>query len=1199
MFSHLHTHSEYSLLDGLCKIDDLIDEAKRIGLESIALTDHGSMSGSVKFYKKAIAAGIKPIIGVEAYVAPKGRHSKLPGDNQPYHLVLLAKNITGYHNLLKLVTISHLEGFYYRPRMDREILEKYSDGIIALSGCLAGEIPRALEAGRIEDAREAAIWHKSTFKDYYFEIQRHAELTELDEVNKKLVSLSKELNIPLVATNDLHYVRKEDQEAQDILLCIQTNSILEDTNRMKMDGDSYYLKSESEMRELFKDIPESVDNAWKIASQCNITLEFNRLSLPQIDLPSGKKSFEYLEILCKEGFKKRYSTDNKEALDRLEYELKVVREMEFSDYFLVVWDIAKYARENSILIGVRGSAAASLVLYCLNITEINPLDYSLVFERFLNLERIELPDIDLDIEDTRRDEILQYVMHRFGEDRVAQIITFGTLGPRAAIRDVGRVLGIPYSEVDEIVQTLPTNPNLKTLDSLLENSEDLRRSYERKPNVKKIVDTAKKLEGVSRHASTHAAGVVISREPLSNVVPLQRPTRAVTDNTIPMTQWDMNTVAEVGLLKLDFLGLSNLSILARTRDLIEKTSNQKIDLSKIPLDDNKTFDLLCSGETTGLFQLESSGMRKWIKELKPRTIQEISAMIALYRPGPMEHIPRFIDSKFGRKPISHPHDDLSDLLSETYGVIVYQDQVLKIVQKFAGYSLGQADIFRKAMGKKISSIMTEERSDFIKGAEKNGYQEKDATNVFDLIEPFAGYAFNKAHSVSYAYIAYQTAYFKANYPIEYLTCLLNASLGDQERMGTIADECASLNIAISPPSVSYSEEKFSINLDNNSTSYIRTGLTAVKNVGPKAVEKIIAERKKAGGYSSLEDFTQRADLRPLKKRGLESLIKAGALDDFGNRASLEQASEKILSIAIQMSNQKDSNQSSMFEMMSESENIATPQIDLNNLPVTDEEKGALEKEFIGIYFTHNPFDRLDSLGSDGSIPMAQVMTNVGKEVEVTGMIISSRTFTIRNGQTAMSITLQDRSGSVEATIWPDLLKSATNLLNINQPIRVIGNVRGQGDRLSISCTQIYDPLAPKPFNSSPNIQKDRFKAQKHYSSTQKDQLLKEQPSLSQSQKELKTSSPSIQSEKNKNIRFKLILELQETGNKDSDLRILNQLISVMERFPGADTVLLSIITDGEKITLNLPTRTKYGSDLALEITKIIGKGHLSVQQMLL
>jgi DNA polymerase-3 subunit alpha len=1064
MFAHLHVHSEFSLLDGLCRIPDLVQRAKELGIGALALTDHGSLYGVVDFYKEARKAGVKPIIGVEGYVAPNGRHSKLAGDKQPYHIVLLARSLEGYHNLLKLVSISHLEGFYYRPRVDREVLEQYGKGIVALSGCLAAEVPRALMEGRWDDAREAALWHKRTFDGYYLELQRHEGISkELAQLNQALIALSKELDIPLAATNDLHYVRKEDAEAQDILLCIQTNATIHEQNRMKMDDDSFYLKSEAEMRELFADAPEAVDNTWEIAEMCDLELEFNRLRLPQIDIPEGMTSYEHLERLCWDGFAKRYEPDREDARARLAYELDVIRQMDFPDYFLVVWDLVAYARRQGILVGVRGSAASSVALYCLNITDIDPLKYKLVFERFLNLERKEMPDIDLDIEDVRRDELLEYVMRRFGRDRVAQIITFGTLGAKAAIRDVGRALAMPLADVDRVARLLPAGAHPIPLADALDQIPAFREAYQQDKQVKRLVDMARKLEGVARHASTHAAGVVISQEPLVSVVPLQRPARGADDDVVPMTQWDMNTVAQVGLLKMDFLGLSNLTVLARTRDLIAKTRGEQIDLVNLPLDDEKTFDLLCEGETTGLFQLEGGGMRRWIKQLKPRSMQEVSAMIALYRPGPMEHIPRFIDSKFERVEITYPHPDLAEILEETYGVIVYQDQVLQIARKFAGYSLGRADIVRKAMGKKIASIMQAERQSFIEGALEQGYSQEDAEAVFDLIEPFAGYAFNKAHSVSYAFIAYQTAYFKANYPIEYMTCLFNAYLGVMEKATINAEECQALGIRILQPDVNASAVDFSVEGDpRTGEAAIRTGLSAVKNVGQGAVETLVAEREKNGPFTSIEDFMRRADLRSLNRRALESLIKTGAFDSLEpRRGALLESAEKIVALAAQHQKVRQSNQSTMFDQFGAAADTSLPGLKLAIGDVSDAEQAAWEQELTGITFTATmqvaTLRLIRTAAGAEATPCGDIGPDMDRQrVTVGGIVTSVRTGMTRQGDPYAVAVLQDSSGAVEVTVWRETFKSSQELWKQNTALLVQGRVRVRESEASVTCDRVEE-----------------------------------------------------------------------------------------------------------------------------------------------
>ncbi len=711
MFSHLHVHTQYSLLDGMGRISDLVARAKEMGMESLAITDHGVMYGAIEFYLTAKEAGIKPIIGCEVYLAPNGRLSRNASDKNNYHLVLLAKNQTGYRNLIQLTTKAHLEGFYYRPRLDKELLERYHQGLIALSACIVGEVPQLILQGRLEEAKQAALWYKETFGDFYFEIQRHP-IAELEQLNQHLIPMGQELDIPLVATNDVHYVNKEDASAHDLLLCIGTNSSIHDQKRIKMAGDFYYLKSPEEMAALYQDIPQALENTERIAEMCNLKLEFGRLHLPEVDLPEGKTADEFLADLCHQSLDKYYPDTSPEMKQRLDYELEVIKQTQFANYLLVVWDIISFAKEHKILFGVRGSAAASIILRCLGITEVDPIENKLVFERFLNLERQEMPDIDLDFEDARRDEVIAYVSKKYGKDHVAQIITFGTLGARAALRDVGRALGMAYGDVDRVARLVPFRPGM-TLERALEENNELRVIYAEDKIIRKLVDSAQRLEGIARHASTHAAGVVISKQPLTSYVPLQRASKGDGETTV-MTQFTMEDIAHIGLLKMDFLGLANLTILGRAKEIIAKSRGVDIDLHNIAMDDAKTFELLSSGETAGVFQLEGAGMRRYIKELKPTTFSDIAAMIALYRPGPMEHIPTFIKAKHGLEPIHYPHPALASILEETYGVIVYQEQVLFIVQALAGYSLGQADIFRKAMGKKIAAVMKKEQRNFMR-----------------------------------------------------------------------------------------------------------------------------------------------------------------------------------------------------------------------------------------------------------------------------------------------------------------------------------------------------------------------------------------------------------------------------------------------------------------------------------------------------
>ena len=1064
MFSHLHVHTEYSLLDGMCRIPQLVERAKELGMDSLAITDHGVMYGAIEFYLAASEAGIKPIIGCEVYLAPNSRFGRDASDKNHYHLILLAKDQTGYRNLIQLTTKAHLEGFYYRPRVDKKLLEQHHQGLIALSACLAGEVPRLILEGRLEEAKQAALWYKQTFGDFYLEIQRHP-IAELEQINQALIPMSDELNIPLVATNDVHYINREDASAHDLLMCIGTNSSIYDEKRMKMAGDFYYLKSPQEMAELYRDIPQALENTERIADMCHLKLEFGRLHLPEIDLPEGKTADQFLADLCYQNLTRYYPQPTPEIKQRLDYELEVIKQTQFANYFLVVWDIISFAKEHNILFGVRGSAAASIVLHCLGITELDPIENKLVFERFLNLERQEMPDIDLDFEDDRRDEVIAYVSQKYGQDHVAQIITFGTLGARAALRDVGRALGMPYSDVDRVARLVPFRPGM-TLERALDENSELNTIYQEDKIIRNLVDSARRLEGIARHASTHAAGVVISKEPLTSYVPLQRVSKGNGEAGV-MTQFTMEDIAQIGLLKMDFLGLANLTILGKAKEIIAQSRGIDIDLHQIPMDDAKTFALLSSGETAGVFQLEGAGMRRYIKELKPTTFSDIAAMIALYRPGPMEHIPTFIKAKHGIEPIRYPHPALSSILEETYGVIVYQEQVLFIVQAFAGYSLGQADIFRKAMGKKIPAVMKKEKRNFIAGAKKMGYSAEVADEVFALIEPFAGYAFNKAHSFSYALIAYQTAYLKANYPAEYITAFLITNADQLEKVATAVAECRRLGITVLPPDINRSQVSFSIETDGEGNApAIRFGLSAIKNVGLGAVEPIVAERQKGGEFKSIEDLCRRADLRGMNRRAMESLIKAGALDCLGDRGTLLHNVGRILSLAQREQHLRETGQSTMFDLWGEAMPAPLPSLDLPAAEITIKEKLAWERELMGVYLSEHPFSAFAT-----KVPVENNATLcghidaelAGQTVTVAGMVASVHPSFTRDRRPFASVVLEDLDGRVEVMVWPKVYANTRDLWQEGNILLVEGKVRLRDDRVQLSCDYVrrYE-LEPAP-----------------------------------------------------------------------------------------------------------------------------------------
>ncbi|MCK4368334.1 MAG: DNA polymerase III subunit alpha [Dehalococcoidales bacterium] len=1160
MFSHLHVHTEYSLLDGMCRIPHLVERARELGMDSLAITDHGVMYGAIEFYLAAKEAGIKPIIGCEAYLAPNSRFGRDASDKNKYHLILLAKNQTGYRNLIRLITKAHLEGFYYKPRVDKELLEQYHQGLIALSACIAGEVPRLILEGRLEEAKQAALWYKQTFGDFYLEIQRHP-IAELEQINQALISMSQELDIPLVATNDVHYINREDASDHDLLLCIGTNSSIYDDKRIKMAGDFYYLKSPQEMAELYQDIPQALENTERIADMCQLKLEFGRLHLPEVDLPEGKTADQFLADLCHQSLPQHYPHPTPEIKQRLDYELEVIKQTQFANYLLVVWDIISFAKEHDILFGVRGSAAASIILHCLGITEVDPIENKLVFERFLNLERKEMPDIDLDFEDGRRDEVISYVSQKYGKDHVAQIITFGTLGAKAALRDVGRALGMPYSEVDRVARLVPFRPGM-TLERALDENSELRNIYEEDNIVRNLVDSARRLEGIARHASTHAAGVVISKQPLTSYVPLQRASKGDGEATV-MTQFTMETIAHIGLLKMDFLGLANLTILGKAKEIIGQSRGVEIDLHHIPMDDAKTFDLLSSGETAGVFQLEGAGMRRYVKELKPTTFSDIAAMIALYRPGPMEHVPTFIKAKHGIEPIRYPHPALTSILEETYGVIVYQEQVLFIVQALAGYSLGQADIFRKAMGKKIAAVMKKEKRNFLAGTKKMGYSADVADEVFALIEPFAGYAFNKAHSFSYALIAYQTAYLKANYPAEYITAFLITNADQSEKVATAVAECRRLGIAVLPPDINRSQVSFSIETDGDGNApAICFGLMAIKNVGLGAVEPLIAERQKGGEFKSIEDLCRRADLRAVNRRAMESLIKAGALDCLGDRGALLSNIGRILALAQREQHLRETGQSAMFDLWGETMPAPLPSLELEAADISIKEKLAWERELMGVYLSEHPFSAFATkMASENTILCGHIDAElVGQTIVVAGMVASVHQSFTRDRRPFASVMLEDLDGRVEVMVWSEAYTSTRDLWQEGNILLVEGRVRLRNDRVQLNCENVrrYQPEAAQ--EAEPEVAEET--------------TAYTEPAKSR----------------------RLTISISQTADAENDIAYLNKLVDTLRGFPGEDEVNLCVTNEEKIINLKLSNiYTNYCPELHQRLVELVGEEGLKME----
>ena len=1176
MFTHLHLHTEYSLIDGLSNISQLVVRAKELGMNSLAITDHGNVHGIVEFYTRCKEAGIKPIIGCEVYVAIDSRHVKEASEKSPYHLTVVCKNNVGYKNLLQLITKANVEGFYYKPRIDKELLAEHKEGLIILSGCPQGDIPRLLIDGNYEEAQTAVTWYQKTFDDFYLEIQRHEGIPQLEPLNAGLIKLNQELGVPLVATNDLHYVCRKDSYAHDVLLCIRTNTTIQTEQRLKMSDNSYYLKSAEEMEALFSDLPEALNSSSRIADMCEVSLDFSTLHLPEYPITTNETAQQYLENLAYTGLNKRYVKPTDQAIQRLHYELEVIEKTQFANYFLVVWDIASYAVKQNILFGVRGSAAASLVLYSLGVTEIDPLAYKLVFERFLNIERKELPDIDMDFQDDRRDEIIRYITQLYGKEHVAQIVTFGTLGAKAAVRDVGRALGYAYAEVDTLARAIPSAPNM-TLEQASNTSLEFREFYENNDGYRKLIDTARELEGVVRHASTHAAGIVISQQPLTHHVPLQRPIKGG-DGEANMTQFPMEPIAKLGLLKMDILGLTNFTSLSKVIPVIKNVTGDDIKLAQITLEDPKTFELLASGQTTGIFQLESAGMRKHIKELKPTSVGDISAMIALYRPGPMEHIDTFIKAKHGLKEVVYPHPFLQEILEETYGVIVYQDQVMLILQAFAGYSLGEADIVRKAMGKKIPELMALEREKFLSGAQAQGYSAESADAVFSLIEPFAGYAFNKAHSVSYALVAYRTAYFKANYPVEYMSAVLNSNLGNLEKTGSILAECKRLQIDILPPDITHSDVSFTVESHNGGIA-IRYGLGGIKNVGANAVKELVNTRMPHRVIPSVEEACRKGYFQGMNRRTIESLIKAGAFDGLGKRGALLSASDKIVGAIQQEAKLKESGQTTMFDLFGDTVQTPMTEISVGHEDASDREKAAWESELLGINLTGGLASLVGNLNGIEAIVTVEDFDKrqAGERVKIIGQVFSARSLLTKDKRTFSIVELELLDGKATIFIWPEVYNHTRHLWVEGSLVFIVGKTNSREGQMVITCHSAEEYLVENTDVSLVGVGKDsgRILAAK---------VTGENAMMSNEQVEPKTyntlgadeSTPTLPQSAYKTV----VITVKETNQPTEDEQQLKELLQLLLEHPGSDNVRVSIVTKKDVVVLDFP-------NISIEYTAIL------------
>ncbi len=1076
-FVHLHAHSEYSLLDGLPHPKDLAARASELQQHALALTDHGSMFAAIEFYDACKEHGVKPIIGVEAYLAKRGMKDKdSKEDRSSNHLLLLAENDEGYHNLLRLVSAAQLEGFYYYPRVDHDLLAKYSAGIICTTGCPSGEVPRLLHDGRKDEARRALGWYKQVFKDrFYVELQEHG-IAEFAGLSKELIALAREFNLPLVATNDAHYLRPTDATAQDILLCIQTNTVVTDPKRMRMDGSDYYLKSSDEMRAVWRELPEALANTLVIAERCNIDLDFKGYRLPNFPVPDGFTSETYLRQWCEEGFQRYYPNGDRAARERLEYELGVIHKMGFDTYFLIVWDLCRAARDKDIWYNVRGSAAGSIAAYCCGITNLDPLKHRLIFERFLNPDRVSMPDIDLDFPDDRRQELIEYTVQKYGRANVAQIVTFGTLGAKAAIRDVARALDYPLSEADRIAKLIPGGPNIKLGESL-EKIAELKQVYDTNDYLHKLIDNALLLEGVARHASTHAAGVVVADKPIVEYVPLHRPTKGDETTGFPVTQFDMKMLERVGLLKMDYLGLATLSIMRRTCDLVAARHGKQYDLSNIPVDDPKAFDLLSRGDVTGVFQVEGAGLRGVLTRMKPNRFDHVVAAISLYRPGPMDKIPSYIDRMHGKEKITYDHPALQPFFEETFGVMVYQEQIMQMAMSVAGYTAAQADLLRKAVGKKDKEKLLKEHDKFVERAEKTGIiDRKIANKLFDDVEFFARYGFNKAHAADYAVLTCQTAYLKAHYPIEYVTALLTVETGNIDKIAQLVSESRRMGIDILPPDVNTSESEFTIAASNKA---IHFALSAIKNVGVGPVEIVVNARKKGGPFISLDDFCRRVDLRLVNRRVLESLIKAGALDSFGRRSQLLKVLDRMMAASQAAHQASDRGQLSMFGtvgaaagMMADTFGTLPDEPELPN-----REKLVNEKELTGAYFSDNPLLRLGKTSDKVVSHFVNQIdeTIAGQMVTIAGVVTSSRVITTKKGDPMAFVQIEDPSGTTEVTVFPRTFSRTRELWHVESLVLVKGKVESREGKIQLLCDTAgaYQPpeIANEPNSATaqPNV----------------------------------------------------------------------------------------------------------------------------------
>jgi len=1172
-FVHLHVHSEYSLLDGLSSCKELAGRAVELGMQALALTDHGAMYGAIQFYKACKEAGIRPIIGMETYIAPRGRQDRdTQIDRRPYHLVLLAQNDVGYHNLMYLATIAQLEGFYYRPRIDKDALAEYADGLVVLSGCGSSEISRLIRDGRLQDARQVIGWYSDLFPGRYFlELQEH-DIPELAAVNRQTVAFAREFDLPLVATNDVHYARREQATIHDVLLCIQTGKTVNEPQRMRMDGDTYYMRSAEEMAALFPEAPEALTNTLRVAEMCQFDLEFGNYHLPPFDVPEEHDAQSYLRQLCEAGLQRRYSEITPEIRQRLEHELDIIHQMGFDTYFLIVWDLCRFSKENDIWWNVRGSGAASIVAYSLGITNLEPLHQDLIFERFLNLGRVSMPDIDLDYPDDQRADLIRYTVEKYGHEQVAQIITFGTMGAKASIRDVGRALDYPLTEVDRIARLVPGGPKVK-LDQSLQDVPDLREEYGNYEHIQRLIDTARGVEGNIRHASTHAAGVIIADQSLVTYTPLNRPTRGggSEDEIGVVTQYVMEELDELGLLKVDFLGLATLTIMRRACELIRQRHGVDLNLETIPTGDESIYEILSRGDVMGLFQVEGSGMRRVLMKMQPTRFEHIIATISLYRPGPMEYIDDYIDRMHGRKPVEYRHPKLEPILKETYGIIVYQEQIIRILTDIAGYTASEADLMRRAVGKKKKKELLKQKASFVKGAiEHGGLPREAAEAIFGDMEYFARYGFNKAHGADYAVLTCQTAYLKANYPVEYMTALLTVERNNTEKVGVFIAECRRMEIEVFPPDINCSGLDFTIE-EKDGVPAIRFGLGAVKNVGEGPIETIMAARETKGSFSDLDDFCRRVDMRQVNRRALESLIRVGALRPFGTRAQLLPIVDNIVGLSANLHRAKDVGQMSLFGEATgvhlAAEETLLPS--LSQIPeVPQKEILAWEKDLVGVYISEHPLSQVlprlrdvvtvhaGSLGEESN----------GQQVTIAGMVQRVRRHITKKGDEMAFVTLEDLQGTCDVVVFPRVWAQTKDLWQ-PEAILVLGGKIDAGRR------------------DEPNLLCDWAKTPDQVALPAE----KERPAM---------PAPPPPPERPASGPRVVRVTLTRSNEAEKDVQTLRQVHALLAECEGQDHFRIRVVNGaGAAKELMFPnTTTCYTPDLIRKLVALVGEGAVRVEE---